>query len=143
MPLRFHVKSNFGAFKLPKNVILAILEVLNFDFSSKFEHFFKSQIYHYPNFRVSKIVKKAIFAIQILPNLISRKIGWPIKFHNVDLNFTFIEFVEHSAVWKLEKFPLILLWLKNTWISTLCSKCPLCQKCHLDNFAVCKLIFFF
>ena len=30
--LRFYVKSNFGVFKLFKNVILAILEVLNFDF---------------------------------------------------------------------------------------------------------------
>ena len=34
--LQFYVKSLFGVFKQSKNVILAILEVLNFDFS-KFE----------------------------------------------------------------------------------------------------------
>ena len=33
-PLRFYVKSNFGKFKRYKKSFLAILQVLNFDFST-------------------------------------------------------------------------------------------------------------
>ena len=49
---------------------LAILEVLDSDFSQC------EQFYQNTKFRISKIVKKAIFEIQILPKLISRKFGW-------------------------------------------------------------------
>ena len=70
-PLRFYVKSNFGIFKRSKKSFLAILEVLNFEFG-QFEQFFKSQICQNSKFRVSKIVKMAIFEIQILLKLISR-----------------------------------------------------------------------
>ena len=56
-----------------KQSFLALLDVLNFDFS-KFEPFF--QVSNLPNskLRVSEIVKMAIFDIQILPKLISCKI---------------------------------------------------------------------
>ena len=84
---------------------LALLEILNFSFS-KFEPFPKSFIYQNSNFRVSKVVKKAIFEIQILQKLISHKIGigWHamaikfLNFHTVGLTFTFFKFLEHSAV---------------------------------------------
>ena len=55
-PLRFYVKSNFSKFKRSKNVILAILGILNFDFWSIWA-FFKCQIYQNSNFRVSEIAK--------------------------------------------------------------------------------------
>ena len=79
LPLRFYVKSNFDVINGQKMPFLPILEVLNCDFS-KSEQFFKSQIYQNSKFRVSKTVKKAIYAIQILPKLISRKIGWLLEF---------------------------------------------------------------
>ena len=68
LPLRFYVKSNFREFKHSKNVILALLQVLNFNFD-KFEQFIKSQIY-----QNSKFVKMAIFEIQTLPTFFSCKI---------------------------------------------------------------------
>ena len=77
LPLRFHVISNFGEFKRSKISFLTLLEVLNFDFI-KFEPFLKSEIYQNSKFRVSEIVKMAIFEIQILPKLISPKIEWQI-----------------------------------------------------------------
>ena len=59
----------------PKMLILTVLEVLNFDFS-KFEQHSSPKFTKNSKFRVSKIVKKAIFEIQILPILILCKIGW-------------------------------------------------------------------
>ena len=89
LPHRFYVKSNFAKFKKSKMSFLALLEVLNFNFS-KFEPFLKSQIYQNSRLSVSKIVKMAIFGtIQFLPKLISRKIEWQIDFCKVELNFTF------------------------------------------------------
>ena len=66
----------------------------------KFEQFFMSQIYQNSIFSVSKIVKKTIFEIQILPKLISRKIRWQLDSWTSTLwglNFTFSKFLEHSA----------------------------------------------
>ena len=73
LPLRFYVKLNFCEFKRQKKSFLALLEVLNLDFS-KFEPFLKSLIYQNSKLRVSEIVKMAFFDIQIMPKLISRKI---------------------------------------------------------------------
>ena len=78
-PLPFCMKSKFGEFKRSKMSFLVILKVLNFDFG-QFEQFFKSQIGQNSKFRVSKITKMAIFEIQILPKLISRKIEWQMNF---------------------------------------------------------------
>ena len=78
MPLRYYVKSNLANSNSQEMSFLAILEVLNFEFD-KFELFFKSQIYQNSNFRVSKIVRKAIFEIPILPKLSSRKMGWQLN----------------------------------------------------------------
>ena len=68
----FYMKSNFGELKQSKMSFLALLEVLNFNFI-KFETFLKFQIYKNSKLRVSEIVKMAIFDIQIVPKLISRK----------------------------------------------------------------------
>ena len=57
---------------------LALLEVLNFDFSES-EPFLKFQINQNSKLRVSEIVKMAIFDHQILPKLISAKIEWQIN----------------------------------------------------------------
>ena len=78
LPLRFHVKSNFGEFKWSKMTFLALLEVLNFNFS-KFEPFLKSEIY-----QVSEIVKNGNFC-----DSNSAKIEWQIDSCIADLNFTF------------------------------------------------------
>ena len=56
LPLRFYVKSNFGEFKRSKMSFLALLEVLNFNFS-KFEPFLKSQINQNSKLSVYEIVK--------------------------------------------------------------------------------------
>ena len=48
LPLRFYVKSNFGGFKRSKNVIFAILEVLNFDFLVNLSNF---QVPNLPKFK--------------------------------------------------------------------------------------------
>ena len=69
---KFYVKSNFGEFKWSKMSFWALSEVLNFNFS-KFEPFCKSQINRNSKLSVSEIVKVALFQIQILPKLISRK----------------------------------------------------------------------
>ena len=53
---------------------LALLEVLNFDFS--FSHYSGSKFTKIQKLRVSEIVKMAILEIQNLPKLISRKIEW-------------------------------------------------------------------
>ena len=79
--------------------ILALLEVLNFDFG-EFEPFFKSQICQNAKSRVCEIVKIAIFEIQILPKLISHKIEWQIDYCIVDFNFTFWKFLEHSLFFR-------------------------------------------
>ena len=78
---------------------LAILEVLNLDIS-KFEQLFKSQIYQIPISEYLRIVKKAIFEIQIFPKLISRKIKWQLHFYTVNFNFTFSEkqYLEQSVL---------------------------------------------
>ena len=76
-------------------LFLALLEALNFNFS-KFEPFLKSQICQNSKLRVSEVVKMAIFEIQILPKLISHKIEWQKDSCIVDLNYTFLEFLEHS-----------------------------------------------
>ena len=76
-------------------LFLALLEVLNFDFS--FEPFLKSQLYQNSKLIASDIVKMAIFEIQILPKSISRKIEWQIHSSIVGLNLTFSKFLEHSA----------------------------------------------
>ena len=79
----------------------ALLEILNFDFS-KFEPFFKSQIYQiYQNskLRVSEIVKMATFEILILPKIFSQKIEWQKNSCIVDLKFTFWKFLEHSVLY--------------------------------------------
>ena len=57
LPLIFYVKLICRILNVKKLSFLAKLEVLNLD-SSKFEQFFKSQIYQNSNFRVSKIVKR-------------------------------------------------------------------------------------
>ena len=85
---------------------LTLLEALNFNFSN-FEPFPKSQICQNSKLRVSEIVKKAIFEIQILPKLFSLKIEWQINSCIVDLNFTFWKFLEHSAVLRTCFNPLI------------------------------------
>ena len=90
------MKSNFGEFKRSKMSFLALLEVLNFNFS-KFEPFLKYQIYQNSNLTVSGMVKMAIFEIQILPKLLPSKIEFQINSCIVDLNFTFCKFLEHSA----------------------------------------------
>ena len=95
-PLKFYVKSNFGEFKRQKMSLLALLEVLNLDFS-KFEPFLKSLIYQNSKLRVSEIVKIAIFHIKLLPKLIPRKVESQINSCIEDLNFTFLKFLEHSA----------------------------------------------
>ena len=56
MPLRFDVKSNFYAFKLSKMSFLALLEVVNFDFSN-FEQFFNSKFTQFQNSESLKLVK--------------------------------------------------------------------------------------
>ena len=86
------MKSSFG-----ENDFLAILEVLNLDIG-QFEQFFKSQISQNSKFRVSKIVKKAIIEIQILPKIDFSKIGWQSDFHTVGLNFIFSKFLEQSVL---------------------------------------------
>ena len=78
----------------PKMSFLAIVEVLNLYFS-QFEPFLKSQIYKNSKLRVSEIVKMAIFEIQLLPKLISRKTERHIDSCIVELNF--IKFLEHSV----------------------------------------------
>ena len=68
---------------------------------SKFEPFLKFQICQNSKLRVSEIVKMAIFEIQIMPKLISRKIGWQIEFlniHTVGHKFTFQKFMKHSVL---------------------------------------------
>ena len=62
LPLRFYVKSNFGEFKRQKMSFLALLEILNFNFSH-FQPFLQSPIYQNSKLRVSEIVKMAIFEI--------------------------------------------------------------------------------
>ena len=65
---------------------MAILEALNFDYG-ELRKFFMAQIYQKSNFGVSKPVKMAVFGIQILAKLISRKI-WVaeklLNFHTVN-----------------------------------------------------------
>ena len=80
---------------MQKMSFLAFLEVLNFNFR-QFEPFLKSKIYQNSKWRVSEVVKMAIFEIQILPKLISHKIEWQKDSCIVDLNYTFLEFLEHS-----------------------------------------------
>ena len=82
------MKSNFGGCKESKMSFLALLEVLNFDFSES-EPFLKFQINQNSKLRESEIVKMAIFDHQILPKLISAKIEWQINSCIEDLNFTF------------------------------------------------------
>ena len=75
--LRFYLKSNLGEFKWSKKDIFGKFwgsEILILVHT--YEQFFKFQIYQKSKFRVSNIVKKAIFDIQILPKLISHKIEW-------------------------------------------------------------------
>ena len=78
-PRRFFVKSNFDKFKQSKNVIFG-----NFGgseiFVFQFEPCFKSQIYTNSIFRVSEIVKMAIFNFRIMPKLISDQIEWQTNF---------------------------------------------------------------
>ena len=76
------------------------IPALNFDFS-KFEPFLKSLTYQNSKLRVSEIVKMAIFEIKTLPKLFSRKTELQIDSWNVNLNFTFWQFLEHSgkATW--------------------------------------------
>ena len=62
------MKSNFDEFKRSNMSFLALLKVLNFNFS-KFEPFLKSQIYQNSNLSVYKIDKMAIFETQILPKI--------------------------------------------------------------------------
>ena len=80
-------------------LFLAILKVLNFDFET-FEQFFKSQIHQNSKLRVSKIVEKAIYDILVVPKL-DGKFPLEVKFsnfHTEGLNFTFCNFLEHSAM---------------------------------------------
>ena len=60
LPLRFYMKLNFGEFKYSRMSFLALLEVLNFDFS-KLEPFLKSEIYLNLKLRVSEIAKNGNF----------------------------------------------------------------------------------
>ena len=93
--LRFYVKSNFGKFKRSKMAFFAILEVLNFDFS-KFEQFFKSQIYKNSNFRVYHIVKRQLLMYKFCQNWFHVKLGGInlLKFHTEaeGLKFTLFKF---------------------------------------------------
>ena len=73
LPSKLYMKSNSVEFKCHKMSFLALLETLNFNFS-KFEPFLKSKNYQKSKFRISKIVKMAIFDIQILQKLILSKI---------------------------------------------------------------------
>ena len=75
---------------------LALLEVLNFNFR-QLKPLLKSQIDQNSKLRVSEMVKMAIFDIQILPKLISRKTEWQINFCIVAQNFTFSKFLEQGA----------------------------------------------
>ena len=76
---------------------------------------------------MSKIAKKAIFEIQILPKLISRKIGWQLDFHTVTLNFTFFKFLEHSVL----KFFLFILQKALQFSNLFQVKVPhVCQLAH-------------
>ena len=88
LPLRFYVKSNFGDFKHSKNVIFGTFGGSEFWFD-KFKPFLKSKIYQNSKLRVSENIKIAIFEIQILPKLFSRKIEWQINSCIGNLNFTF------------------------------------------------------
>ena len=76
-------------------LFLTLSEVLNLDFS-KFEAFFKYQIYQNSKLKVPKTVKVAIFEIQILPKLISLRIDKQINSCLVETNFTFSKCLKHS-----------------------------------------------
>ena len=105
----------FGKFKRSKNAIFCNFGGSEFWFD--FELFFTYQIYQNSKFWVSKIVKKAIFEIHILPKLISRKVGSnQILEFSVGLNFTFWNFPEHSVRVipnsKSEVQPKVTIYLK-------------------------------
>ena len=61
-PLRFYVKSNFGEFIRPKNVIFDNFRGLNFDFLVNLSNF---QVPNLPKIQTSesKIAKKDIFGL--------------------------------------------------------------------------------
>ena len=73
----------------------------------------------------SKIAKEAIFKFQILisKNWFHVKLGGNqiLEFHTVDLNFTFLKFLEHGGLklafplnlWK--KWTFIFIWLFDQW----------------------------
>ena len=60
LPLRFYVKCNVGEIKQSKNIILAILEVINFDFSI-FGQISCPKFTNNSKFRGSEIAKNVIF----------------------------------------------------------------------------------
>ena len=73
----------------------AISEVLDFEFG-KFLQFFKAHICQNLKSRVSETVKLAIFDIQILPKLISRKIlKFPVQKEDF---FSHLMTVAHAVV---------------------------------------------
>ena len=88
------------------------IEVLNLNFS-QFEPFLEFQNDQNSKLRVSEIVKLAIFEIQILPKLISRKIEWKINSCIKDFSFTFWKFLEHSAYYFLDTVWLIYYFYKS------------------------------
>ena len=97
--LRFYVKSIFGEFKQFKNVILRILEVLNFDFS-KIEQL-SSSITKNSKSKVWNCQNRHFQTVWIYQNLISHKI-WVAANCKIStpccLNFRFWKFLEHSGV---------------------------------------------
>ena len=82
--------------------VLAISEALNLDFD-KFEHFFKSQIHKNSKLRVPEILKWPFLRFKFRINCSHVNLGgnWQLNswiFHTVGLNFTFLKFLEHSAM---------------------------------------------
>ena len=71
---RFYVKSVFWDSRSANSTILTHLEALNCDFY-EFLHFLKAKINQKSKLRISKIVKKAYFALLESSKLISRKIS--------------------------------------------------------------------
>ena len=88
---------NFGKFKWSKNVIFGSFTGSEFEFLANLSH---SSSPNWPKHKVWSLwnCKMAIFDIQILPKLITRKIEWEIKSCIVDHNFTFWKFLEHSVL---------------------------------------------
>ena len=91
------MKSNFWNSCSQKCQFWHFLRFWICDFST-FELFLKSQIYQNSKLSVSEIVEMAIFEIKMLLNFISHKIECQSNFWNLDLNFTFWKFLEHSAM---------------------------------------------